>query len=617
MLITLLTLFITIILFVNGKIRSDIVALCALLSLMLFGVLTPNEALSGFSSSILIMMVGLFVVGGGIFQTGLALKISNWLLKLAGKSQTRLFIMVILGTSVIGGFVSNTGTIAIMLPIVVSMAATSGMSSSRLLMPLAFAGSMGGMLTLIGTPPNLIIHETLINAGFKGLSFFSFLPVGLICITLGIVLLLPLSKILVKKNSDEKDSKKTKTLFDLISEYSIAENLFRLKAISNSKAINKKLMDLDIAKKYSLQVLEIRRKPTTSNLFFKTIDQKIAEPTIEILQDDILYISGDFEKVQSLANDLGMSILDVHTEENNQKPKFGGKIHFDNIGIAEVILLPNSRLVNMNVRQAGFREKYKVNVLGIQRQKEYIIHDFRDEKLQSGDVLLIQGKWKNIESLSEETHDWVVVGQPFKEAPKTKKGKAAVAAVIMGLMIASLIVNVIPSVVSVLLASVLMILTGCLKNVEEAYKTINWQTIVLIGSMLPMGIALEKTGVISFTTQFLVDNIGGYSPYFMLACIYFATSLLTMFISNTATAVLFAPVALSVSAAVGVSPVPFLFAVTVAASMCFASPFSTPPNALVMSAGRYTFMDYVKVGLPMQIIYGLVMIVVLPLLFPF
>ena len=189
MITTIIILIISAIFFVNGKLRSDIVALCALLALLIFNILTPEEALSGFSNSVVIMMVGLFVVGGAIFQTGLAKMISSRILKLAGKSELRLFILVMIVTSAIGAFVSNTGTVALMLPIVVSLAASANMSAGRLLMPLAFACSMGGMMTLIGTPPNLVIQNTLINAGFPALSFFSFLPVGLICVIVGTLVL--------------------------------------------------------------------------------------------------------------------------------------------------------------------------------------------------------------------------------------------------------------------------------------------------------------------------------------------------------------------------------------------------------------------------------------------
>ncbi|GHT73097.1 SLC13 family permease [Bacteroidia bacterium] len=616
MLVTLIILLVATAFFVSGKIRSDVVALCALVLLILFGILTPSEALSGFSNSILIMMIGLFVVGGGIFQTGLARMISEKILRLAGSNRTLLFVLVILGTSLLGGFVSNTGTVAIMLPIVVSMAASANLSPSRFLMPLAFASSMGGMLTLIGTPPNLVIHNTLTAAGFEGLSFFSFLPVGAVCIVLGIVLLIPLSKFLVKKNVSGDAKKHAKSLSELAAEYQLSHNLFRVKVAPNSCAVNKKLQELEISTKYGIHVLEIRRKASTQNAFFKTIDQKLAEAGTVVAAEDILYVSGNFDNVKRFADEHQLVLMDaLQTEEKT--PVLAEKLRFDSIGIAEVILMPNSHLVNLSVKESGFREKYKVNILGIQRQKNYILQDLRDEKMQPGDVLLVQGEWRNIEHLSDDSTKWVVVGQPLREAPKTMGNKAPIAATIMLLMVVSMVLELVPTVASVIVAAILMVLLGCFRNVEDAYKSINWESIVLIGSMLPMSIALEKTGVADVVTQGMVGSLGNYGPYILMAGIYFATALLTMFISNTATAVLCAPIAMQAALSIGVSPMPFLFAVTVAASMCFASPFSTPPNALVMSAGRYTFMDYVKVGLPLQVIFGIVMIILLPLLFPF
>ena len=240
--------------------------------------------------------------------------------------------------------------------------------------------------------------------------------------------------------------------------------------------------------------------------------------------------------------------------------------------------------------------------------------------MHSGDVLLVQGRWEEIARLSKDEDDWVVLGQPLAEAANvTLDYKAPVAAAVMVLMVVMMVFDFIPvePVTAVMIAAVLMVLTGCLRSVEAAYKTINWETIVLFGAMLPMSLALEKTGVSQYLADGLANSIGGYGPTVLLAGVYFTTSLMTMFISNTVTAVLMAPIALQSAIHAGVSPVPFLFAVTVAASMCFASPFSTPPNALVMPAGQYSFADYVKVGLPLQIIMGLVMIVALPLLFPF
>ena len=616
MFIPLIILGIAVIFFINGKIRSDLVALSALILLMLFGVLTPVEALSGFSSSIVIMMVGLFVVGGGIFRTGLANVISRKILNLAGNSGTKLFVLVMLVTSVIGGFVSNTGTVALMLPIVVSLAMASNTNPSRFLMPLAFAGSMGGMMTLIGTPPNLVIDSALREAGYKGLSFFSFLPVGLICVVLGIVALGFLSKLFLSKGKEVDDTKKSKSLKDLANEYQLSQNLFRVRAVPDSTLVDKNLQELELSKRYNINVLEIRRRSNSQNPFLKSINQKLAGPNTVIEDNDVLYLSGSFEQLQLFTSECKVEMIDMH--ESEEASCFSDKLRFDTIGIAEVVVLSNSRLVNQQVKKSGFREKYKVNILGVQRQKNYILHDVKDEKIHSGDVLLVQGEWSDIALLTEESTEWVVIGQPLVEASKVSLDhKAPVAAAIMASMVALMAFNVVPAVLAVLMAAVGMILTGCFRNAEEAYKTINWESIVLIGAMLPMSLAIEKTGASTAISKGLVEGLGSFGPMVLMAGIYFATSLLTLFISNTATAVLFAPIALHSAVEIGVSPYPFLFAVTVAASMCFASPFSTPPNALVMSAGRYTFMDYVKVGLPLQILFGIVMIFILPLLWAF
>ena len=617
MLITIIILVLSAIFFVNGKIRSDIVALCALVALLVFQILTPDEALSGFSNSVVIMMIGLFVVGGAIFQTGLAKMISSRILKLAGTSEIRLFLLVMLVTSAIGAFVSNTGTVALMLPIVVSLAMSAGMNPSRLLMPLAFASSMGGMMTLIGTPPNLVIQNTLTSAGLEPLSFFSFLPVGIVCVIVGTLVLMPLSKWFLSKKG-QKNDRSGKSLKQLVNEYGLSSNLFRLQVIGDSRLLGKTIIDLDIRRKYGLNIMEVRRGDASQHRFLKTITQKFAAPDTVLQVEDILYVTGDFEKVQLFAEDYLLDILGDHATEETKNTT--SSLDFYDIGIAEIVLMPASNLVNQTIKEAGFRDKYNVNVLGIRRKKEYLLQDLGNEHIHSGDVLLVQGTWGNIARLSKEDSDWVVLGQPLAEAAKvTLDYKAPVAAAIMVLMVVMMVFDFIPvaPVTAVMIAGILMVLTGCFRNVEAAYKTINWESIVLIAAMLPMSLALEKTGASEYISNTLVSGLGSYGPLALMAGIYFTTSLMTMFISNTATAVLLAPIALQSAIQIGVSPIPFLFAVTVGTSMCFASPFSTPPNALVMPAGQYTFMDYVKVGLPLQIIMGIVMIFVLPLIFPF
>lgn len=619
MITTVIILLLSVVFFVSGKVRSDLVALCALVSLLLCGILTPAEALSGFSNSVVIMMVGLFVVGGAIFKTGLAKMISSKILHMAGKSEMKLLILIMLVTASIGAFVSNTGTVALMLPIVVSMAASGNINTSRLLMPLAFASSLG-MMTLISTPPNLIIHEELIKAGYKGLSFFSFTPVGMICLTVGIIVLIPLSKVFLTKKTDkdEDGQKKSKSLKELAGEYQLSQNLYRVEAKAGSTLSGKTVQELGIAQNYHITVLEIRRKSSTSKKFFKTMSQEVADAHTVIQEEDILYIRGSFENVERFVNETRSGLLDTHKTEGSSGK--GSELEFNEIGIAEIVLMPNAHLVNKPVKDSGFRENFGVNVLGIQRKKEYLLKNLKDEKMHSGDVVLVQGNWANIARLGEDQSEWVVLGQPLAEAAKvTLNHKAPIAALIMIAMVLTMVFDFIPvaPVTAVIVAGLLMVLTGCFRNVEEAYKTINWESIVLIAAMLPMSLALEKTGASEWVSNTLVSGLGGYGPYVLMAGIYFTTSLMTMFISNTATAVLLAPIALSAAVQMGISPYPFMFAVAVAASMCFASPFSTPPNALVMGPGRYTFMDYVRVGLPLQLIMGVVMVFVLPLLFPF
>lgn len=616
MLYTLIILAVTALLFALNRVRSDVVALCALIALLLGGILSPTEALSGFSNPVVIMMAGLFIIGGGIVQTGLAKMVSSRLMTLAGQSELRLFLLVMIVTGFTGAFISNTGTVALMLPIVVSMANAAGISPRRLLMPLAFASSLG-IMTLISTPPNLVIDETLREAGYPALGFFSFLPVGLICLAVGIAVLLPLTRWLLKdKDHGTHDSKPHgKSLSQLVREYGIAESVSRAVVGKSSPAIGQSIAELDIRQRYGLTVLEVRRErsriPSFVNVSdkFRDISQTVATPDVRLQEGDIIYLSGSEEQAARFAKEGGLTLS---FEDSG--------LDFYEIGMAEIVLLRQSKFVGLRLSESGFRAKYSINVLGVRRDKDYIMTDLQDVRLQAGDVLLVQGTWSNIGRLTGDEEYWVVLGQPLAEAARvTFDYKAPLAAIIMLGMICMMVFDFIPvaPVTAVLIASVLMILTGCFRSVEAAYKTINWESLVLIAAMMPMSVALEKTGASDYVAQTLAASLGSWGPFALLAGIYFTTSLLTMFISNTATAVLMAPIALTSAQQAGISPVPLLFAVAVGASMCFASPFSTPPNALVMKAGRYSFMDYVRVGLPLQLIMGIVMIIVLPLLFPF
>lgn len=610
MLITVIVLMLSAICFMIGRVRSDMVAMCALLALMLAGVLTPQEALAGFSSPVVLMMAGLFIVGGAILQTGLAKKISSYVITFGGGNELLLFLLIMLVTTFVGAFVSNTGTVALMLPIVVSIATQSGMNASRFLMPLAFASSIGGMLTLIGTPPNLVIQETLVNAGYEPLGFFSFTPAGIVTFIVGITVLAPLSKLLVKKSDTTNDLKsKGKTLSQLANEYNLNSDLHIFAVKGKSDMVGKTIGELNIYNRYKVSVMEVRRERKTKGRLIHNIEQSIANPQTTIQENDILYVSGEAKQIAAMENDFNLKRRDGERQFN-----------FYDLGIVEVVLLNTSNFIGKMIKDTMLRSKYKTNVVGIRRDNEYIRTDLANTKLHSGDVLLLQGSWKHIGQLRSEEDQWVVLGEPLEQASKVSLDyKGPMAAVILGLMVMLMVFDFIPvaPVTAVLLASTMMILTGCFKSVEAAYKTINWESLILIAAMMPMSTALEKTGTSVLISHTLVDALGAMSPTILLAGVYFTTSLMTMFISNTACAVLMAPIAMNAASEMGVSPYPMLFAVTIGASMCFASPFSTPPNALVMKAGNYTFMDYIKVGLPLQIIMGIAMVTVLPLIFGF
>lgn len=610
MLITIITLLLAAAGFVWGRIRADIVALIALLVLTLSGILTTQEALSGFSNPIVIMMVGLFVVGGAIFNTGLAKMIGARLSHLGNGSPTRLFLVVVLATGLIGGFVSNTGTVALMLPIVVSMAAAAGASASRFLMPLAFASSIGGMLTLIGTPPNLVIAEAWEEFSGHPLTMFSFFPTGLICLAAGTLLLIPFSKMLSgdkKRNSGSSGEKRT--LADIVEEYNLNHDLWRVDVPASSPISGLSLGALSLRAVYGLDVLELR--VVEGKGFLKNVSQEAPSASSVIEGGDILFIRGPRENVDRFVADYGLSIADDSDEARRH-------LDFFDIGLAEIVVLPDSGILKETIAGLDFRNRYNVNILGVRRGGSYITDNLGDRKVAKGDVLLVQGTWDAIGRISRDTRDWVVLGEPESQASRVTIGyKAPIAAVIMLAMILALVFSSIPAVFIVLTAGVLMMLTGCFRSIADAYRTINWESIVLIAAMMPMSFALEKTGVSETVSVGLVDALGGIGPHWLMAGIYFTTSLLTLFISNTATSVLMAPIAVQSAVAYGVSPLPMLFAVTFGASLCFMSPFSTPPNALVMPAGQYTFMDYVKVGAPLQLLLGILMIFVIPLFFPF
>ena len=600
----LIILLLTAVLLMWGRIRSDVIALCSMLALVLTGIITPEEGLAGFSNSVVIMIAGLFIVGGAITQTGLARLIGNKVLSLAGESEVRLFYLVIMVTILLGLFVSNTGTVAILMPIVVTIASQSGVDARRLLMPMAFACSISGMMTMIGTPPTLIVHNALIESGREGLQFFTTLPVGLIILLLCGALLWPLSKGLSRRSDGHATGRRLrKSPEQLSNQYNLLEDLYRLRIEEGSNLRGKSLSEADLTGRFHCSVIGVKGVHIGARATVPT-----AETTLE--RGFVLHVSGAYEDVQRLAEETGLAFLD------EERP-FSGQLSFSEYGLAEVVVKHSSRLIGMQISETKLRQNYGISIVGLQRHSSYITQRLSRVRIHEGDMMLVQGTWEDIERLGSQEPDLIVLGEPSAEASKAIiSERGPLAAVIILLMILAMIFEWLPPVIAVLLADALLILTRCFRSAKDAVSTISWESVILFACMMSLATAMDNTGLSTVISGGIVSGLGAYGPYAVLGGIMLGTQLLSMFISNTATAVLFAPIALQAATGLGVDPLPFMIGVTVSASMCFMSPISTTPNAMVMSVGRYSFMDYVRVGLPLQIIVIGAMIWLIPMIYP-
>jgi len=597
--------------FAIPKFRSDLVALCSLLALYLAGVITVSEALAGFSSTVVVMLAVLFIVGEGISATGLATQAGNLLVKLTGNSEFRMLIYVKLLVAVIGSFISNTGTVAILMPIVVSLSVKMNIHPGKLLMPLAFGASMGGALTLIGTAPNLLARDALISHGLPGLSFFDFTPIGLIILFVGTLYMWFVGRKMLDKPY-EKTSKLADSInvAELLSQYQIDKNLHYVQIPNNHDIVGKMLKELKWPGLYNVTVLKVRKKATgmTTLLQGSSYTQILAEPTYVLQADDILLLHADISSLEIFLQTTKLRTIshDLIDGLNIQKAN-----------IAEIILTPQSGLINQTLGDIHFRDKYGLTVLSIKRRNQTAKLPSIKDELQYGDAFLVYGKWNDIDLIAKEKNDLVVISHDATKTEEFKPIRAILAGAVLLGMIVMLVFEWIPAVMTVMIAGLMMVLTRSIRSTDQAYRAINWQIVILIACMLPMATALENTGGVAFIADSIITALGGAGPIVVMAGLYVVTSIFGVFISNTATAVLFLPVAILAAQEIGISPLPFVMAVTYASSMSFATPVSTPPNAMVMVAGKYKFLDYIKVGIPLQFLVGAIIILVLPLFFPF
>lgn len=615
MIITFTILIIATALFIQGKYRADLIAVGSLLVLTIFKILTPEEAVSGFSNSAVIMIAGLYIVGAGIFDSGLAKNIGHALIRFSGESEKKLLFLILIIVSLCSAVLSNTGTVSVLLPVIVSVAFQLHMNPSRFLLPLAFASSIGGLLTLIGTPSNLIVSEALGKSGFEKLSFFDITGVGLVAVLAGVLFMMTIGQKLLPKHEHltaPTSVEKSMSPGELAGLYKVYDQLHFIYVPETSEIVGERLADLKLPLNYEITVIEIERK-TKEKLSLKQGKQSIIAKASEILHPhDLLLVFGGTEQVDHFVKtyELEQKLFDL----SDMKAHFLRKTY----GLTEILIAPNSSLEGQTIVDIHFREKYNCNVLAINQKGDYYLSDLANLKLKLGDSLLVHGKWENIELISKDKHDVVVLGTMEEDnMVSLKQGKAFTAAIIMGLMLLFMMFEILSPMMSIVLASFLMIVTGCVQSIEEAYNRINWEAVILLAVMIPFATALQKTGGVQLlSNQFLVF-FGGFGEIGILIAVYVVTAVIAQFVNNIATTVILAPIALTIAVDAGISPYPLLISIAVATSMAFSISVSSPTNAMVLTAGGYSSKDFVRLGLPLQVFVGVSAILAILFFFPF
>lgn len=605
---------VTVALFALDKLRLDLVALLALMALLVAGVLSPAEALAGFADPLVLIIAGLFVVGGGLLRTGVAAALAAVLGRLTGTHPARVTSVIMLVVAGLSAFMSSTGTVAILLPAVVALARKAGTTAARLLIPLAFASLLGGMLTLIGTPPNLVVSQELEAAGQQPFSFFAFTPIGLVMLALGVGYMALIGRRLLPDRAPAAASvapggaggAEPVTVSELAAAYGLSGHLFQVRVGPDSPLVGRTVEQAAIRRRYELTVVELLRRPVGSRTP-RPLPQ--IEPDTALRAEDELLLQGTPEQLGRFCDE--QAVLALPTPDAG-----AAAAALDDVGLAEVLLPPRSRLLGKSLRQLEFRDRYDVNVLALLRMGTPVVGDVAEVPLRFGDTLLVQGDWKRIRTLRHQQRDFVVVGEPPGErAGPGLMPRSYVAIAILVAMLVVMTPGLVPTVVAVLVAAVLMILTRCL-TMEDAYGSMSWQSLVLIAAMLPMATALQSTGGMDLMVEALIGSLGRLGPLVVMAALFAFTSLASQFISNTATTVLVAPVALQTALQMDVSPRTYLIVIAIAASTAFSSPVASPVNTMVLSPGGYRFADYLRAGIGLQLLIGVATVALAPVFFP-
>ena len=600
--IVLALLAAAIVMFAINKPRLDAVALIMLVALPFTGVLTVNEALYGFSDPNIILIAALFVVGEGLVRTGVAQRLGDWLIAKAGNNEVRLIVLLMVVVCGLGATMSSTVVTAIFIPVALRIAQSTGISAGRLMMPLSSAALISGMMTLVATAPNLVVNSELERHGVQGFHFFSFTPFGLPVLVLGIVYMC-FARRWLPGASDQKISYRA-SFADWINEYKLADRESRLRILDGSPLVGRSLESLNLRSTSGANIVAIERSRKFSNEILRP-SAKTELRSGDILLIDLSASSANIEalRTQYLLEEL--PLRGAYFSDRSQE-----------IGMAEVILTPTSELVGKTLVEANFRTEFELSAIGLRRGDGALTDNLLKEKLRVGDTLLLIGPWKEIERLRGDTRNMVIISLPAEiDERLPAPGRAPQALICLAIVVALMVGGVVPNVQAALIGCLLMGALGCI-DFASAYRSIDWKTIILIVGMLPFSIALERTGGVELASDGLRSITEGADVRFVLATLFVITAVLGMFISNTATAILMAPVALAVAHELNMSPHPFAMIVALAASTAFMTPVSSPVNTLVVAPGRYTFGDFVRIGVPFSIVVLIVCVILVPWLLP-
>ncbi|MBO3116528.1 SLC13 family permease [Winogradskyella sp. DF17] len=605
-------LSITILLFIWGKFTPDIIALLSMLSLFAFGILDLNETLSGFSNPTVIMIAALFIIGEGLSQTGWTARAGEKFMELAGKSTTRLLLITTLGSGLLSGVVSNTGTVATLMPVTISSAWSIGTLPSKLLMPVAFGSNTGGLLTLTGTPPNIIVNNTMLESGLEGFSFFEFALIGLPLLIITLVYFKYIGyRLLPNNKTNNKPVDISTTLHKWIEAYKVDDDYYRLRVRSVSPLLNTKIGDWNFETDHHVSILRIKRRHPSR--------LKRNEPFIEFPNDDtefmyhdIITVKGDTEAINALMIHFRLGLLPLEPIADELR----NNLINQEVGMTEIIVTPKSALVGRKVRIGRFFKRFGVQLMAASRNNSPLTE--REITVKAGDAFLIRGIWSDIEQLKDHYENLVIIGSPEGMAKTvtnlTFKSYIALASLI--LMILLLVLDVVPGAIAALISAGIILITGCVP-ISKAYKGISWISVVMIAAMIPMGLALQKTGTAELIANGLVSSLGNLHPVALLAGVFLLTTTFSQVINNSATAVLMAPIVIIAAKSLSISAAPLMIGVAISASTAFLTPVGTTTNAMVMSAGGYKFKDYLKVGAPLLLLFLITTLLLVPLIWPF